>query len=142
MTPPARALMGSKQKRFRGSAQLRPRGSNASDFSRSPWLFIFPSSRRLIANGQQPPLHFCIFAFLQNANYIRCIMIRFLSAVGERGSSGLKSLVGAIVIEDADFCNFSLRFVNIFYRLTHNGGLRMGGYRHRKEIFLLCLGCR
>ena len=33
MTPPARALMGSKQKRFRGSAQLRPRGSNASDLS-------------------------------------------------------------------------------------------------------------
>ena len=45
--------------------------------------------------------------------------------MGERGSSGLKSLVGAIVIEDADFCNFSLRFVNIFYRLTHNGGLRI-----------------
>ena len=33
MTPPAKTLWGAKQQNFRGSTQLRLRGSHESDFS-------------------------------------------------------------------------------------------------------------
>ena len=60
MTPPVRTLEGSKQKSFRGSTSLCPRGSNAPGFSKYHGLWVVEKAFRVSKGNleMRPVFHF------------------------------------------------------------------------------------
>ena len=51
-------------------------------------------------------------------------------------SKSRKRLIGSVIIEDADFCDTTLRFVKIFYHLSHHRHSGRGGSGGGKEVAL------